>query len=40
MAKPIPAVERVTSAFLFVSCKSIGGSLSVEAAFVISARYQ
>src|SRR6185436_12907600 len=27
MAKPIPAVEPVTSAFLFVSCKSIGASL-------------
>src|SRR6266513_5805505 len=26
MAKPIPAVEPVTSAFLFVNCKSIGVS--------------
>ncbi len=39
MAKPIPAVEPVTSAFLFVNCKSIGSSLSVEAPFVINPRY-
>jgi hypothetical protein len=34
MAKPIPAVEPVTSAFLSVSCKSIGASLSDAAVFV------
>jgi hypothetical protein len=33
MAKPIPAVEPVTSAFLLVSCKSIGASI-FDAAFV------
>jgi hypothetical protein len=39
MAEPVPAVEPVTSAFVFVSCHTIGSSLSVAAAaFVISAR--
>jgi hypothetical protein len=35
MAKPIPAVEPVTSAFLFVSCKSIGASLA-NVSFVVA----
>ena len=35
MAKPIPAVEPVTSAFLFVSCKSIVASLD-DPAFAVA----
>ncbi len=37
MAKPIPAVEPVTSAFLFASCKSIGASLD-DPAFAVANR--